>query len=114
MLSVLLVYLCGYRFLSTSMRKFFKVILFIFLGLILLLGGISFYLQTSAGQAFLTNKVVSYLKTKIDKPFSIQKITYKIPDWIELEGVYFSDNKGDTLLAGKKNVHQYGYAWFAQ
>ena len=67
-----------------------------------MLGGVSFYLQTSSGQIFLTNRVVSYLKTKIDKPFSIQKITYKIPDWIELEGVYFSDNKGDTLLVGKK------------
>lgn len=84
------------------MRKFFKVILFIILGLILLLGGVSFYLQTSSGQGFLTKQVVSYLKTKIDKPFSIQKITYKIPDWIELEGVYFSDNRGDTLLAGQK------------
>ena len=84
------------------MRKFFKVILFIFLGLLLLIGGIAIFLQTSAGQGFLTNQVVSYLKTKIDKPFSIQKITYKIPDWIELEGVYFSDNQGDTLLAGQK------------
>ena len=84
------------------MRKFFKVILFIFLGLILLVGGVSFYLQTSSGQVFLTNRVVSYLKTKIDKPFSIQKITYKVPDWIEFEGVYFSDNQGDTLLAGQK------------
>ncbi len=84
------------------MQKFFKVILFIFLGLLLLIGGVAFFLQTSAGQGFLTKQVVSYLKTKIDKPFSIQKITYKVPDWIELEGVYFSDNQGDTLLAGQK------------
>lgn len=84
------------------MWKFFKVILFILLGLLLLIGGVAFFLQTSAGQGFLANQVVSYLKTKIDKPFSIQKITYKVPDWIELEGVYFSDNQGDTLLAGQK------------
>jgi translocation and assembly module TamB len=84
------------------MRKFFKILLFIFLGLLLLICGVAIFLQTSTGQSFLTNQVVSYLKTKIDKPFSIQKITYKVPDWIELEGVYFSDNKGDTLLAGKK------------
>ena len=84
------------------MRKFFKIFLFIFLGLLLLIGGTAFYLQTSSGQAFLTSQVVSFLKTKIDKPFSIQKITYKIPDWIEMEGVYFSDNQGDTLLAGQK------------
>ena len=84
------------------MRKFFKILLFTFLGLLLLVGGTAFYLQTSSGQTFLTNRVVSYLKTKIDKPFSIQKITYKVPDWIEMEGVYFSDNQGDTLLAGQK------------
>jgi translocation and assembly module TamB len=84
------------------MQKFFKVILFIFLGLLLLIGGVAFFLQTPSGQQFLTNQVVSYLKTKIDKPFSIKKITYKIPDWIELEGVYFSDNQGDTLLAGQR------------
>jgi translocation and assembly module TamB len=84
------------------MRKFFKIILFIFLGLLLIIGGVAFFLQTSAGQQFLTKKVVSYLKTKIDKPFSIQRIAYKVPDWIELNGVYFSDNKGDTLVAGQR------------
>ena len=84
------------------MRKFFKITILILLFFTLLLGGASYYFQTSAGQAFLTERVVSYLKTKIDKPFSIQKITYKIPDWVELDGVYFSDNKGDTLLAGQK------------
>ena len=84
------------------MRKLFKILLFIFLGLLLLIGVVAFYLQTSSGQAFLTNRVVSYLRTKIDKPFSIKKITYKVPDWIEMEGVYFSDNEGDTLLAGQK------------
>ncbi|MDZ7900108.1 MAG: translocation/assembly module TamB domain-containing protein [Arcicella sp.] len=84
------------------MRKFFKIFLFIFLGLLLFIGGVAFFLQTPSGQQFLTNQVVSYLKTKIDKPFSIQKISYKIPDWIALEGVYFSDNQGDTLLAGQK------------
>jgi len=84
------------------MRKFFKIILLILSVIILLLGGISFYFQTPAGQAFLTQKVVFYLKTKINKPFNIDKITYKIPDWIELQGVYFSDNQGDTLLAGQR------------
>ncbi len=84
------------------MWNFFKVVLIIFLSLLLFIGGVAFFLQTSAGQGFLTKQVISYLKTKIDKPFSIQKITYKVPDWIELEGVYFSDNQGDTLLAGQK------------
>ncbi|PWK25152.1 uncharacterized protein DUF490 [Arcicella aurantiaca] len=84
------------------MRQFFKITGIILLALVLLIVGLFFYLQTSAGQDFLTHRVTSYLKSKIDKPFSIKKISYKIPDWIALEGVYFSDNQGDTLLAGQK------------
>jgi translocation and assembly module TamB len=84
------------------MKIFLKITGIILLSILLLFVGVFFYLQTSGGQRFLTNRVVAYLKTKIDKPFSISKINYKIPDWIELNGVYFSDNKGDTLLAGQR------------
>ena len=84
------------------MKIFLKITGIILLSILLLFLGVFFYLQTSGGQAFLTNRVVAYLKTKIDKPFSINRINYKIPDWIELNGVYFSDNKGDTLLAGQR------------
>lgn len=84
------------------MRIFLKITGIILLSVLLLFLGVFFYLQTPGGQTFLTNRVVNYLKTKIDKPFSIKKINYKIPDWIELNGVYFSDNKGDTLLAGQR------------
>ena len=84
------------------MKNFLKITGIILLSILLLFLGVFFYLQTSSGQIFLTNRVVAYLKDKIDKPFSIKKINYKIPDWIELNGVYFSDNQGDTLLAGQK------------
>ena len=84
------------------MKNFLKIISIILLSILLLFLGVFFYLQTSGGQTFLTNRVVAYLKTKIDKPFTINKINYKIPDWIELNGVYFSDNQGDTLLVGQR------------
>ena len=84
------------------MKKFFKITGFLFLALLLLFLGAFFYFQTPAGQAFLTKRVVAYLKQKIDKPFKISKINYKIPDWISLEGVYFSDNQGDTLLTAQR------------
>ena len=84
------------------MKIFLKITSIILLSILLLFVGVFFYLQTSGGQTFLTNRVIAYLKNKIDQPFSISKINYKIPDWIELNGVYFSDNKGDTLLAGKR------------
>ena len=84
------------------MKIFLKITGIILLSILLLFLGVFFYLQTSGGQTFLTNRVVAYLKNKIDKPFSIKNINYKIPDWIELNGVYFSDNKGDTLLSGQR------------
>ncbi|MEY4539380.1 MAG: hypothetical protein RLZZ306_1137, partial [Bacteroidota bacterium] len=84
------------------MKIFLKITGIILLSILLLFVGVFFYLQTSGGQTFLTNRVIAYLKTKIDKPFTISKINYKIPDWIELNGVYFSDNKGDTLLSGQR------------
>jgi len=84
------------------MKRFLKISAIILLSILLLFLGVFFYLQTSDGQIFLTNRVVAFLKTKINTPFTIKKITYKVPDWIELDGVYFSDNKGDTLLAGQK------------
>ena len=84
------------------MKRFFQITGFVFLALLLLLLSAFFYFQTPAGQAFLTKKVVSYLKQKVDKPFKISKINYQIPDWIALEGVYFSDNRGDTLLAAQR------------
>ena len=87
---------------NPSMKIFLKITGIILLSILLLFLGVFFYLQTSGGQTFFTNRVVAYLKNKIDKPFSINKINYKIPNWIELNGVYFSDNKGDTLLAGEK------------
>ena len=84
------------------MKIFLKITGIILLSILLLFLGVFFYLQTSGGQTFLSNRVITYLKNKIDKPFTIKNINYKIPDWIELNGVYFSDNKGDTLLTGQR------------
>jgi translocation and assembly module TamB len=84
------------------MRRFLKICGFTILGILLLLIGLSAYLQTESGQTYLTKKVNQFLKSKIDTPFKIDKIKYSIPDWLSLEGVYFADQQGDTLLAGKK------------
>lgn len=84
------------------MRRFLKIFGFFILGILLLLIAVSVYLQTENGQAYLTKKVNLFLKSKIKTPFKIDKIKYNIPDWLSLEGVYFADKQGDTLLAGKK------------
>ncbi|MCU0467069.1 MAG: hypothetical protein MUF58_00590 [Arcicella sp.] len=84
------------------MKQFVKIVGIVLLAVVLLLVGTFFYLQRPSGQRFLTTQVTNYLKRTVNQPFSIEKIRYKIPDWIALEGVYFSDNYGDTLLAGQK------------
>lgn len=83
------------------MKQFVKIAGIIFLSLVLVLLGLFFYFRTPAGELFLTDKVTSYLQKKLNKPFSIKRISYSIPDWISLEGIYLPDNQNDTLLYGK-------------
>ncbi|WP_420151552.1 translocation/assembly module TamB domain-containing protein [Spirosoma sp.] len=71
------------------------------LALVLLLAGFVVLVTTTPwGQQFVTKQVNSYLAQKLQSPFRIGRITYSIPDWIELEDVFFKTPKGDTLLDG--------------
>ena len=88
------------------MKKYFrkagKIILWIvgiFLGLFLL---IVIALQIPPVQQFVKNKAVTYLEGKIKTKVAIDRIEIGLPKKIILEGVYFEDQKKDTLLAGKK------------
>ncbi|HEX8576881.1 MAG TPA: translocation/assembly module TamB domain-containing protein [Flavobacterium sp.] len=88
------------------MKKYFrkagKVILWIVgivLGLFLL---IVIALQIPPVQQFVKNKAVTYLEGKIKTKVAIDRIEIGLPKKIILEGVYFEDQKKDTLLAGKK------------
>jgi translocation and assembly module TamB len=81
-----------------------KVLVRILLGilaLILLLGGFVMLVATTPwGQQLVTKQVNSYLAGKLHSPFRIGRIRYSIPDYIELENVFFKTPKGDTLLDG--------------
>ncbi|AQG80558.1 translocation/assembly module TamB domain-containing protein [Spirosoma montaniterrae] len=81
-----------------------KLLLRIFLGLlalVLLLAGFAVLVATTPwGQQFVTKRVNSYLAQKLQSPFRIGAIRYKIPDYIELEDVFFKTPQGDTLLDG--------------
>lgn len=83
------------------MSKIVVRILIGVLALVLLLVGFATLVATTPwGQGFVTRQVNSYLAQKLQSPFRIGRITYRIPDWIELEDVFFKTPKGDTLLAG--------------
>ncbi|GAB2526305.1 translocation/assembly module TamB domain-containing protein [Spirosoma aerophilum] len=81
-----------------------KLIVRILLGLLaivlLLVGFVVVVATTPWGQQLVTKQVNSYLAQKLQSPFRIGHIRYSIPDWIELEDVFFKTPKGDTLLNG--------------
>ncbi|GAB3949431.1 hypothetical protein GCM10028805_25600 [Spirosoma harenae] len=83
------------------MSKIIVRILLGLLALVLLLAGFVVLVTTTPwGQQFVTKQVNSYLAKKLQSPFHIGRISYSIPDWIELEDVFFKTPKGDTLLNG--------------
>ena len=73
------------------------------LALVLLLVGFVMIVATTPwGQQLVTKQVNSYLADKLKSPFRIGRIRYAIPDYIELEDVFFKTPKGDTLLNGER------------
>ena len=84
-----------------SVSKLLVRVLLGLLALVLLLVGFVVILATTtSGQEFVTQQVNSYLAQKFHSPFRIGRIRYEIPDYIELENVFFKTPQGDTLLDG--------------
>ncbi|MGK9116998.1 translocation/assembly module TamB domain-containing protein [Olivibacter jilunii] len=69
------------------------------IGLVLL---IFILIRIPAVQNFLVQQVVSYLEKKIETPVKIERVSLDLPKLLVLEGVYFEDQKKDTLLAGEQ------------
>lgn len=85
------------------MKRFLITFLFVVIAVVLLLTGFLAVVATTPwGQQFVTTQANKYLATKIKSPFSIGRISYKLPDWVELENVYFQTPTGDTLLYGRR------------
>ncbi|NCI50529.1 translocation/assembly module TamB [Sediminibacterium roseum] len=51
---------------------------------------------------FFRGKLEAYLVKKTQSEIHIGAINYRLPKWVELDGVFFRDKKGDTLLYGSK------------
>ncbi len=68
----------------------------------LLIGVVFLGVQTPSGQEFLTGQAQRYLRKKLQTRVEIEKIRFRLPEWVSLEGVYVEDPKGDTLVAGKR------------
>ncbi len=85
------------------MKRFLVTTGLVLLALVLLVVGfVTVIATTSWGQQLVTQQVNSYLGKKIKAPFRIGRISYRIPDWIELIDVFFKTPQGDTLLMGRR------------
>jgi translocation and assembly module TamB len=69
------------------------------LGLVLL---VYLLIQIPAVQGIVRDKAVSYLEGKLKTEVRIGALSITFPKRLVLEDVYFEDQRGDTLLAGKK------------
>ena len=77
-----------------------RILIGLFALILLLAGFVMLVATTPWGQQLVTKQVNSYLAGKLQSPFRIGRIRYAIPDYIELEDVFFKTPKGDTLLNG--------------
>ena len=79
-----------------------KTILWIVGSILFLILLVVVLIQVPSVQNLLKNKAVAFLQNKIHTKVEIGHITLGLPKLIVLEGVYFEDQKKDTLIAGDK------------
>ncbi|WP_035671544.1 translocation/assembly module TamB domain-containing protein [Flavobacterium sp. 83] len=84
------------------LQKSFKIFLWTIGTILLLFLLLIIVLQFPSVQNYAKEKAVTYLEGKIQTKVSIDKLKIAFPEKLILEGVYFQDQKKDTLLAGEK------------
>ena len=87
---------------KTYIKKISKVFLWIIGSVILLLLILIVAIQIPSVQNYARKKAVTYLEGKIKTKVTIKRIEIGLPKKVILEGVYFEDQKKDTLFAGEK------------
>ncbi|WP_348823470.1 translocation/assembly module TamB domain-containing protein [Flavobacterium aestuarii] len=84
------------------LKKTLRVLLWCVASIIAVLLLLIVLIQVPSIQNFVKNKAVTYLHEKIKTKVALDYISIKFPKDIVLEGLYFEDQKKDTLLAGKR------------
>ena len=79
---------------SSGLKLFGKILLGIFIFILLLL----LFIRSPWGQNIITKKLVSYISGKTNTEVQIDKLFITFGGDISLEGVYFEDKQGDTLI----------------
>lgn len=84
------------------MKRLTRIFIWLIVGIFALIGLLFVFVQSPTGQDFLAKQAVSYLRKKLGTPVVVEKVRFRIPDWVTLEGIYVPDLKKDTLLYGKR------------
>lgn len=84
------------------MKKPLKWVVMIVSVILLILILLLFIIQTTTAKKFIRGKLEAYLIAKTHTKIHIAAINYRLPKWVELDGVFVQDRSGDTLLAGDK------------
>jgi hypothetical protein len=91
---------------NLSLRRFFKIIKWVLIVLLLLIIAIYFAIQTTPVQNWLVNKVTNRLSKDLNTKVSIKHVDFKLFNKMLIEGVLIEDKKQDTLLyAGTAKVN---------
>ncbi|NCI45891.1 translocation/assembly module TamB domain-containing protein [Sediminibacterium soli] len=84
------------------MRKPAKWIRNIVIGIVLLIMLFLLLIHTSFVKNLVRGKLESYLTQKTGGHFRIASINYRLPKWIQMNGVTIQNQLGDTVLSGEQ------------
>jgi len=80
-------------------RRFWKILGYILLGILLFLAIVWGALQTSKVQNYIADKILAELSAQYEAEWSIDDIHIDFMDEITISGLLFKDQLGDTLLS---------------
>jgi translocation and assembly module TamB len=81
------------------MKKAFKIIIYTLCSILILVLIAVGLLTTPAGENFVREKAVTFLRDKLKTEVQIGKLNYTLPTMIELGDVLLKDQQNDTLLS---------------
>ncbi len=85
--------------------KILRITAWVVAGIFLVLVLVSLAIQIPSVQQYIKQKAVTFLSEKIGTKVGLEHISLSIPKKVVLEGIYFEDQKNDTLLyAGRLSV----------
>jgi len=87
---------------TTKTIRFFKILGKIALGLLIFILLLLLFIRSPWGQGIIVDKVISYISEKTQTKVTLEKAFITFSGEIQIEGLYFEDKKGDTLLYSKR------------